>query len=164
MKNKTLLTLAAFFMASMPVISMVSAGRVICRANGTLDEYNVEVPELTKARILVGSWRIKIQDDTVDFKARWLEENVEEEIPGTKDRFKLVLTEVTAFGIDGAYCEIMGTLELYKTGWDVETGKPMFSVRTIEDALIVITPSEIWIWFWPGEPWTIRGSTISIYY
>ncbi|MFQ6080938.1 MAG: hypothetical protein ACE5OW_04655 [Candidatus Bathyarchaeia archaeon] len=153
MKSKILLALAGLLIVSTLFISPVSAqSPVIYRANGTLDEYN---PGVT-AEIFVGSWRIKIKDNKVNFKARYLELNVVEQIPGTKDKFRLVLTDVTTISISGSQCEIEGTLVFYKRGFDPVTGEFGFYTFSFTTK-ITIDPSEIQIDFLPPVPSPIPG-------
>ncbi len=166
MKSKMLLGLAGLLIVSMLAISLVSGESVIYRANGTLDTYNPDYPGYGDAMVVVGSWAIKIEDGAVDFKARYLEENILEEIPGTIDKFMLVLTSVDSVTIDGSNCEILGTIVWYKIGWDHETGKPKFQWPYFDTySKITINTSGIWIdiWFSDGI-WEIEGSTLSIHY
>jgi len=172
MKSKMLLALAGLLIVSMVVVSPVSAEKVIYRASGTLDEYN---PLSTNPRVLwdwivVGGWRIKIDEDgEVDFRACYLEKNGpdnEIDIPGTLDLFIIVLKEVTSGPIiSGDNCEFVGDFVFYKFGHDLATGKPKLFLLDFPDATIVTDDSGIWIYL-PTiqEVWTIRGSTLSIHY
>jgi len=162
MKSKMLLALASLLIVSMVVTSPVSAQGVTYQAFGTLDEYNPDIPELNRARLVGGIWRINIKDDAVNFRSFHVELNVEEQIPGTYDVFRLVLTEVTDVTIDDSHCEIEGTLVLYKIGFEPYTGEFGFWTIELDGATITIDPSGIWIYWPPWEPWAIGGSTLFI--
>ncbi len=136
------------------------AKALLYQANGTLDTYNEAVSAL--AELVVGSWNIEISEDLeVHFKARWLEENTNEEILGTKDRFRLTFTVAEVVSGD-SFVEIEGTFVFDKMGWNVTTGIP-YSRTQMFEGRITIDSSEIRVYFSPSESdWLIKGSTRSI--
>lgn len=163
MNRKVLGALAGLLMVALLVISPVSAQAQtsLFRASGSLDAYNPSNAGLT-AQIVVGSWNVKISQLEVDFRARYLEENTIEEIPGTKDVFRLSFSEVTGVTVVGSSAEIEGTLEFAKKGWDPATGKPRFGTLVFPGSRITIDESAILFFLIPGLDWIIIGSTRSI--
>ncbi|NIT56322.1 MAG: hypothetical protein GWN00_08835 [Aliifodinibius sp.] len=165
MKSKMLLALAGLLMVSVLFISPICAQSVTYRANGTLDGYNPVVWFHDNCEIVVGGWTIKIYDDSVDFKAWYLEENILEEIPGTLDKFRLSLTDGTVVGSTDGTVVVQGTIDVHKIGWDPATGKPKITTSTWAPATITIDTSGIEIDI-PSDPdtWEIGGITLSIRY
>ncbi len=149
----SLLIVSMLALSTMPA----QAEGLLYLANGTLDTYNETVS--ADAELVVGSWNIEISEDfEVNFKARWLEENIIEEIPGTKDRFRLTFTDVAEVTIGGSYVEINGTFVFHKMGWNVTTGIP-YSRTQVFEGRITIDSSGILVYFSLSEPdWLIRGS------
>ena len=166
-----LLSLASLLIVSTLVISPVSAKKVVYRANGTLDQYND--PMYDGAIVFQGSWNIKIKENNeVDFEVRFLEKNINEEIPGTFDKFKIVLTQLDSLDITDSVCVIEGTLVWHKTGWDLEApdgyiGDPPGNIYFREFSMVVritIDPSDLLIVWDIDNNIGFEGSTLSIHY
>ena len=175
MKSPMVLALACFLMIPMLAISPASAERVIYRANGTLDRYNPDSEDIVHwDTIVVGRWTIKISEDhgeyEVDFVAFYMEKNGPpphplDEIEGTLDKFKVVVDEPTVSTLEDDICVIEATLIFHKTGWDPETGRPLFSTLIFSSSQIRIDSSriEIDLEMFTQAPWEIDGSTLSIH-
>jgi hypothetical protein len=150
MKSKLLLALTGLLIVSMLVISPTSARKADYKAVGTLDSYLDPLP----AEVFKGVWKIRIENGEVEFKARYLEKNIGEEIPGTLDRFTFVIT-VSDFSIVDGVCEINGNSVWHKIGWDnpIAHDGPNY----------VDLPGShyMWSWEWPMSI-TIDGDGIEI--
>jgi len=113
--------------------------------------------------ILRGNWRLVIIGDEVMFQANLLEENGPGgiEIAGTIDKFRLSFTRIDGILFEGTKCIIFGEILWEKKGWDVSTGKPLFTSWRWEGA-IKVDGSDFTIHHnLIGEPWTIGGSVLS---
>jgi hypothetical protein len=169
MKSRILLVLAGFLIVSMLAISPASAHEVVYTANGKLDEYVV----VMAAEVYRGHWRIRIEDDKVIFRGWYLELNVDEEIPGTLDFFRLDLIDASEPIIDDGECIVEGTLVFRKIGWDNPFGPTMpgykdlpgarYTAKFTFCAIITINPDGILIEF-PAPEQGIAGSTSCIQY
>jgi hypothetical protein len=169
-----LVMLAGLVIVSMLVVPTASAryilpDDVVYRAWGTLDEYNPDYGWSGNCRIIGGVRRLRISvDGAVAFTYCYLEENIQEEIPGTIDTWIIILKEVITppLTIIEDECEFVGLVVVYKFGWDTATGKR--KVWTWEEPnRIKTTASGIWI-NWSEGPfpldWEVRGSTRFIHY
>lgn len=166
MKKQIHLTLAGLIIVSTLFIPQASAKDIIYQANGTLDAYIQ--PGYEDALIIAGNWRVVVNENyEVNFIARYLELNVNEEINGTIDRFTLNFDPDSPVEIEGSMCIIRGSLLFEKLGWDLDSsddppkGPRRYSEACLSDMKIIITSSEIVIEHDGGLP-LFGGTTYSI--
>jgi len=146
----------------------VSAQEVNYKTSGLLNEYLTP----NTAEVFWGSWEIRIENNDVSFRGRYLELNVEEEIPGTIDLFRLRLIDALVPVINDGVCMVEGNLVFRKIGWDNPLGPtlpgykdlpgPLYRARFTIYVRITIDSYGILIEFdSPGIAGGIRGTTLS---